>query len=369
MIRRSVSRQLNISIILTVIFVSGLGFMFNHYLNVKRADETLNQKADEYLTFLVSAVSEPIWYLNDRHLNEIADYFARNEYISELTITDSKGDALAHVKRGGRTIISKIGDVHYKGKFVGRVRLSLSSVFFQQWHRQALWINFFTLGFIVILLVVLIGSILGTLLQRPLSHLNAVISEYSMGNYQPRASLPKYIEFQPIGVLLKKMGDRITEQISQLEQYSTGLEAMVTERTAELDNKLEKIEKQRRKISLIASNLEATNQDLVTQIAERRRVEKELEGTIIQLQDALKEVKTLQGFIPICATCKNIRDDEGYWQKIEEYIQDRSDAKFSHGICPHCTKELYPDLYEKIYGDQVPDSNPKRLTDNSRHSN
>ena len=58
----------------------------------------------------------------------------------------------------------------------------------------------------------------------------------------------------------------------------------------------------------------------------------------------LEEIKTLQGFIPICANCKNIRDDAGYWQKIEEYVQEHSDARFSHGICPECAKKPYPNL-------------------------
>lgn len=77
----------------------------------------------------------------------------------------------------------------------------------------------------------------------------------------------------------------------------------------------------------------------------RKTMENEKELLIRQLQQALEEIKTLQGFIPICSSCKKIRDDEGYWQRIEKYIQDRSDAKFTHSICPDCLKNLYPDLY------------------------
>jgi hypothetical protein len=63
-----------------------------------------------------------------------------------------------------------------------------------------------------------------------------------------------------------------------------------------------------------------------------------------QLQTALENVKTLRGFIPICASCKKIRDDKGYWNQIEVYIREHSEAEFSHGICPECMKKLYPDL-------------------------
>ena len=80
------------------------------------------------------------------------------------------------------------------------------------------------------------------------------------------------------------------------------------------------------------------------EIERRKKLEKEREKLIEELQQALSEIKTLRGFLPICANCKKIRDDEGYWQQIEEYIQARSDARFSHSICPECTKKLYPEL-------------------------
>jgi len=63
-----------------------------------------------------------------------------------------------------------------------------------------------------------------------------------------------------------------------------------------------------------------------------------------ELQRALSEVKTLRGLLPIGASCKNIRDDKGYWNKIESYIIDRSEAEFSHSICPGCGEKLYTDL-------------------------
>ncbi len=80
---------------------------------------------------------------------------------------------------------------------------------------------------------------------------------------------------------------------------------------------------------------------------ERKKAEEERERLITELQDALADVKLLSGLVPICANCKKIRDDQGYWTQIESYIQDRSDAKFSHSICPDCAKKLYPDYIKK----------------------
>jgi PAS domain S-box-containing protein len=102
------------------------------------------------------------------------------------------------------------------------------------------------------------------------------------------------------------------------------LEARVEERTAELAK---------------------LNRELLSEIDERVRAEKERERLIGQLQEALDEVKVLRGILPICMSCNKIRDDEGYWQDVAFYIEERSEAEFTHGICPDCAQKLYPDFY------------------------
>ena len=76
----------------------------------------------------------------------------------------------------------------------------------------------------------------------------------------------------------------------------------------------------------------------------QEKLEQEVDRRTAALQQALDEIKMLQGIIPICSHCKKIRDDEGYWNRFEAYIQKHSEAKFSHGICPDCARELYPDF-------------------------
>lgn len=83
-------------------------------------------------------------------------------------------------------------------------------------------------------------------------------------------------------------------------------------------------------------------------ITQRKHLELERERLIAELRQALSRVKTLSGFLPICASCKKIRNDEGYWQQIEAYIRENTDADFSHGICPECAQKLYPEFYKKI---------------------
>jgi len=79
---------------------------------------------------------------------------------------------------------------------------------------------------------------------------------------------------------------------------------------------------------------------LARDISERKAEEAERERMVIELQQALAQVRTLRGLIPICAWCKRIRDDQGYWQQLEAYIRDHSEADFTHGMCPDCAKEM-----------------------------
>lgn len=103
----------------------------------------------------------------------------------------------------------------------------------------------------------------------------------------------------------------------------------------EFDGMLEKLEKK-------DNELVGANAKLEEEINERQRL-------INELQQALSEVKTLSGLLPICANCKKIRDDKGYWNQIESYLHKHSEAKFSHGMCPDCLKQLYPDIYDEKY--------------------
>jgi len=76
----------------------------------------------------------------------------------------------------------------------------------------------------------------------------------------------------------------------------------------------------------------------------RARFNLRLKSQNAELMNALADVKKLSGFIPICSSCKKIRDDKGFWNQLEKYILDHSEAKFSHGICPECAEKLYPEI-------------------------
>ncbi|NTW49328.1 MAG: hypothetical protein HGB19_06310 [Chlorobiales bacterium] len=102
------------------------------------------------------------------------------------------------------------------------------------------------------------------------------------------------------------------------------------------------------------AKVEELNGQLQEEIAKRTRSQEELqlknkalERSNHELEVALANVKQLSGMLPICASCKKIRNDDGYWEQIEAYIHDHSDIEFSHGICPECAKRLYPDFTDR----------------------
>lgn len=130
----------------------------------------------------------------------------------------------------------------------------------------------------------------------------------------------------------RELTDKVAQKTAELqkakkeiENYSHTLEQKVSERTADLVK---------------------VNQQLASEIEIRKEAESKREMMISDLQKALNEVKTLRGLLPICASCKKIRDDKGYWNQIESYVGKHSEAKFSHSICPDCAKKLYGDLLE-----------------------
>jgi PAS domain S-box-containing protein len=129
------------------------------------------------------------------------------------------------------------------------------------------------------------------------------------------------VEFQTVGTDIterKKME-------AELVRHREHLEQLVQERTKEL---------------------QTANKRLREEVAQRIRVQTEREKLITELQDAMANIKTLKGLIPICASCKKVRNDEGFWQQVEVYVRDRTEADFSHGLCPDCAKKFYPDYYE-----------------------
>jgi len=157
-------------------------------------------------------------------------------------------------------------------------------------------------------------------------------------------SMPIFVRESLISVLNlsnKKTGKIFDSNDEQIVSIMIGEIGFALE-NAQLHSK---IKEQLKCIEEHALDLQEANIRLEEEIHERKNAEKEKENLINDLQDALAQVKVLKGLLPICASCKKIREDDGYWRQIESYIENNSEVVFSHCICPDCAKKLYPDLY------------------------
>ena len=136
-------------------------------------------------------------------------------------------------------------------------------------------------------------------------------------------------------VILKKP----FEPIELLQLANTLTEKWRLHRQAKL--KLEQLETE---VQERTRGLREANARLESEIAQRQQAQTERERSIAELKSALAKVQTLSGLIPICAGCKRVRDDKGYWTQVEVYVREHSTAEFTHSLCPACTRKYYPDI-------------------------
>ncbi len=143
---------------------------------------------------------------------------------------------------------------------------------------------------------------------------------------------------------LSKENDSITDKNTRLQNRIKQMETDYENTYNELSKLNNELVNMHRTIAGKNEMLGKLNDSLQEEIAKRVEAERAKEETIIKLQDALTKVKTLSGLLPICAWCKKIRDDKGYWNQLEKYIGEHSDAEFTHSICPECAAKLYPEV-------------------------
>ena len=155
----------------------------------------------------------------------------------------------------------------------------------------------------------------------------------------------------PPGELLgKNLVDFMSEDSGEIIRAQT--EERIEGKRSKYEIEIVRPNGERRQVLITANPWKDENSNVIgaygifRDITERKKLEEEREKLVKELQEALAKVKTLSGFIPICASCKKIRDDEGFWEEVEVYIRDHSEAEFSHGICPDCLQKLYGDFLD-----------------------
>lgn len=152
---------------------------------------------------------------------------------------------------------------------------------------------------------------------------------------------------QPIGILMPQRFQKAHER--GMARVVASSESRLIDQTVELFGITKDGHEFPIELSLSSweSGSEKFYTGMIRDISERKLHEKELNQLIRSLKESLAQVRQLSGMLPICASCKKIRDDKGYWNQIEEYIRAHSEAEFSHGICPDCSQKLYPEYHRQ----------------------
>ena len=166
-----------------------------------------------------------------------------------------------------------------------------------------------------------------------------------MGGFEVCRELKERPESRDIPVIFLSA---VTETVERVQGLKLGAVDFISkpfqvdELVARVQTQLE-LRRLRVQLEAQAAGLQQANNQLQTEMAERKRTEQVLREKNAQLEAALAKVKLLSGLLPICSACKKIRDDKGYWSQVDNYVQEHSEATFTHSLCPDCLKTLYPE--------------------------
>ncbi len=161
-----------------------------------------------------------------------------------------------------------------------------------------------------ILLALLFALYFSKGLTRRIYRLSAQCNELALGNFDSRIRKRSYDEFDDLADVFNVMSEKIAATRTELMR--------------------------------VIAELERARGELESRVAERTR----------ELQDSIDRMEVMRGLLPICASCKKIRDDQGYWKQLEHFISEHSEARFSHSICPDCSLKLYGELFDKTKGEK-----------------
>jgi signal transduction histidine kinase len=214
---RSISRNLTIGLIVTILVVSTLTISLNLFIASQRAKAQLEDKADEYITSLTEILEVPLWNLTRETIEHIGAFYSHDELVEEIKITDNLGKIYFDKETEQRaSLVSRTRDVFYQDRLVGYVKISLTPSYYKEINRQLLWSSIFIILINLLSLLIMTKFLLRTSLEKPLKQLGKIVNSYATGQYGSTGQHTPYVEFQSLITVLDEMGDKIIQTQEQL---------------------------------------------------------------------------------------------------------------------------------------------------------
>jgi two-component system cell cycle sensor histidine kinase/response regulator CckA len=217
--RRSISKEVSMGLIITIILVSTLSFFVAHKVAQKKAQDHLNAKADEYISYLKEILIFPIWNYDYEVIEVIGNSYLQNDYIAGIHIDDSRGESRFSVLKPDLVpLVTRNAKIEHLGQHLGSVNISLSSGFYNVWNRQFFWYFGFIILINLLSLIIVTGFLLRWSLNKPLLLLNRIVASYDSRDKIMIDEYIPYTEFMPLVNTLEGMGNEIQLRMTELRK-------------------------------------------------------------------------------------------------------------------------------------------------------
>jgi PAS domain S-box-containing protein len=228
---RSISKDLTIILVLIVVFISIVITSFNLYLAHQKAISRLEEKADDYLAYLVGTLEPSLWYVDTESVMKIGNAVVRDDLIARLRIVESNGHVAFEEAKGEETIlVERSGHVMHDGQAIGHIEIGLTSRLQKEYMKQLLWSNFQTLFIVVFVIIIITQFLLRYFLNKPIGQLMQGIERIAKGDYDYHFSTATRWEIQAIISKFTDMGDQIQKREKSLTQINEQLKIEAIER-------------------------------------------------------------------------------------------------------------------------------------------
>ncbi|MBN1275932.1 MAG: PAS domain S-box protein [Deltaproteobacteria bacterium] len=231
--KHTISRDLVISLVSVVVAVSCLLIYLNYWIISRNAQRELQQKTDDYLSYLVDSLELPIWNFDEESIGKIAQSYFSNEIIAKLVITDPGGRVLFdRFYENENALVTRSGWVLHDGKVIGHVELGLTSRFYRQNNNRLLWSSILTMLVVILSIIGMTRFLFRILLKNPLDYLIKGIDRLAGGDYEYRFPEVKQLEIDAIISRFNIMAERIKGRERSLTEMNKRLEDEIVQRKA-----------------------------------------------------------------------------------------------------------------------------------------